>query len=83
MDPRFQFNPSFDGLFSHGLTTSPYLNSQMEDINMLQYQIYGASGVGYAPPFGMMPPPGYMPPPFIPPPVRPTGKGKDEDPSKH
>lgn len=75
-DPRFQYGPSFDGLYSHGLTTNQYINSQFEDINMMQHQIYSAAGVGYPqnPPYpplpGMAPmpmppgpPPGTLPPP--------------------
>jgi translation initiation factor IF-2 len=81
-DPRFQYGPSFDGLYSHGLTTNQYLNSLFEDTNMTQHQIYSAAGVGYPqnPPYpplpGMLPgpmPPG--PPPMVYPPPPHGGKG--------
>lgn len=48
----FPYGPSFDGLYNHGLTTNPYLNSLFEDVNATQHQLYTAGGVGYPP---MMP----------------------------
>jgi len=71
-DPRFQYGPSFDGLYSHGLTTNQYLNSEFEDVNMMQHQIYSEAGVGYPqmPPYPPLPGmlPGPMQPPLPPPP---------------
>lgn len=72
-DPRFQYGPSFDGLYSHGLTTNPYINSLTEDVNMMQHQIYSAAGVGY-PQMPIYPPmPGMAPGPMPPPPMPPGG----------
>ena len=47
--PIMQYNPTFDGLFNHGLTTNPYANSLFEDVNTMQTQIYGSNGLGYPP----------------------------------
>lgn len=75
-DPRFQYGPSYDGLYSHGLTTNQYLNSLFEDTNMMQHQIYSEAGVGY-PQMPIYPPtPGMVPPPMQPPmPLPPPAGG--------
>lgn len=46
-NPAFQYNPSFDGFYAHGLTNNPYSNSLFEDVNALQTQIYASNGLGY------------------------------------
>lgn len=45
--PGLQYNPVFDGTFSHGLTTNPYDNSLFEDLNTMQSMIYGQGGLGF------------------------------------
>jgi hypothetical protein len=65
----FPYGPSFDGLYSHGLTNNPYTNSLFEDVNATQHQIFSGAGTGYpaippgAPLPGQYPPPGGGQPP--------------------
>ena len=67
--PGLQYNPTFDGLFAHGLTTNPYSNALFEDLNTMQTMIYNQNPVplgfpplgpipmqaGFTPPTGMLP----------------------------
>ena len=44
-----KYGPGFDGLYDHGLTTNPYINSIFEDVNALQAGLFGQSRTGFNP----------------------------------
>ena len=54
---QFPYGPTFDGMYAHGLTNTPYTNSLFESVNALQHSIFTGSGVGFNPvPPGLFPP---------------------------
>jgi hypothetical protein len=46
---QFPYGPTFDGMYAHGLTNTPYTNSLFESVNALQHSIFTTGGVGYPP----------------------------------